>query len=127
MNVKDFPVLRDPILVAAFGGWGDASSVATTAATFMLQKRETSTLAELDAEEYFVLSETRPHVKLKDGGQRRIQWPSITVLRGAWEHRDVVVLLGPEPQLRWRSFAQQVAGFWRQHGQGGPAVVLGAF
>lgn len=127
MNLKDFPVLRDPILVAAFGGWGDASSVATTAATFMLREQQVSTLAELDVEEYFVLSETRPHVRIEDGGQRRIQWPSIAVLRAAWESRDVVVLLGPEPQLRWRTFARQVAGFWRQHGHGGPAVVLGAF
>ena len=127
MNVKDFPVLRDPILVAAFGGWGDASSVATTSASFMLQKHEVSTLAEFDPEEYFVLSDTRPHVRLKDGGQRKIQWPSLTLVRGAWENRDVVVLLGPEPQLRWRTFSRQIAAFWRQHGQGGPAVVLGAF
>jgi hypothetical protein len=119
--------LRDPILVAAFGGWGDASSVATTSATFLLQKREVSTIAELDPEEYFVLSETRPHVRLKDGGQRRIQWPSLALMAGLGQPRDVVALLGPEPQLRWRSFAREVARFWREHGQDGPAVVLGAF
>jgi predicted ATP-grasp superfamily ATP-dependent carboligase len=119
--------LRDPILVAAFGGWGDASSVATTSATFLLQKREVTTVAEFDPEEYFVLSETRPHVRLKDGGQRRIQWPSLALVAGQREPRDFVALLGPEPQLRWRSFARQVAQFWREHGQGGPAVVLGAF
>jgi hypothetical protein len=127
MNVKDVPVLRDPILVAAFGGWGDASSVATNSATFLMQKRDVDTLAEFDPEEYYVLSQTRPHVRLKDGGQRRIQWPSLGLVVGRGEPRDVVALLGPEPQLRWRTFSRQVASFWREHGQGGPAIVLGAF
>src|SRR6187455_3170018 len=51
---------RDPFLVAAFGGWGDAASVATTSASFLMQNRQTTRLLELDADEYFVLTETRP-------------------------------------------------------------------
>lgn len=127
MNVRDVAVLRDPILVAAFGGWGDASSVATTSAAFLLQSKEARTLADFDTEELFVLTETRPHVRLKDGTQRRIQWPSVSLVTAEWNGRDAVALLGPEPQLRWRSFARQVATFWREHGRGGPAIVLGAF
>lgn len=127
MKLKDVPILRDPILIAAFGGWGDASSVATTSATYLMQKRDVDTVAEFDPEEYYVLSQTRPHVRLEDGGQRRIQWPSLGLVLGRGGPRDYVALLGPEPQLRWRTFARQVASFWRQHGQGGPAIVLGAF
>ncbi len=127
MDVKDIPQWRDPILVAAFGGWGDASNVATTSATYLLQKRHVTTVVEFDPEDYYVFTETRPHVRLQDGGQRKIQWPSLALVSGVGGDRDVVGLLGPEPQLRWRTFSRQVAAFWREHGQGGPAVLLGAF
>src|ERR671936_629177 len=56
IETKDW---RNPFLVAAFGGWGDAASVATTSASFLLQNREARRLGELDAEEYFVLTATR--------------------------------------------------------------------
>jgi proteasome assembly chaperone (PAC2) family protein len=118
---------RDPFLVAAFGGWGDAASVATTSASFLMQNRETRRLGELDADEYFVLTETRPLVRLDDAGQRRIQWPSLALIEGRGADRDAVILVGPEPQLRWRRFAREVAELWRERGQGGPVVVLGAF
>jgi hypothetical protein len=118
---------RNPFLVAAFGGWGDAASVATTSASFLMQNRETRRVAELDPEEYFVLTETRPLVRLDEAGQRRIQWPSIALIEGRGADRDAVILVGPEPQLRWRRFAGQVAELWRERGQGGPVVLLGAF
>src|ERR671928_149792 len=60
---------RNPFLVAAFGGWGDAASVATTSASFLMQGRQSRRLGELDAEEYFVLTETRPLVRLDEAGQ----------------------------------------------------------
>jgi PAC2 family len=130
MDVKQIPEWRDPVLVAAFGGWGDASSVATTAATYLMQRRQVSTAVEFDPEDHYVLTETRPHVRIKEGGQRRIQWPSLALMSGQGKNegeRDVVALLGPEPQLRWRTFSRQVAEFWKEHGKGGPAVLLGAF
>jgi proteasome assembly chaperone (PAC2) family protein len=121
------PDWRNPFLVAAFGGWGDAASVATTSATFLMQNRQASRLGEFDAEEYFVLTETRPNVRLDEAGQRRIQWPSIALLEGRGAERDAVIMVGPEPQLRWRRFAREIAELWRERGQGGPVVLLGAF
>jgi hypothetical protein len=118
---------RDPFLVAAFSGWGDASNVATSCAAFLLQKREVARALEFDPEEYFVLTETRPWVRVGDDGERRIQWPTLAVMSGLGEPRDAAVLIGPEPQLRWRRFAGEVAAFWRARGQGGPVVLLGAF
>ena len=119
---------RSPFLVAAFGGWGDAASVATTAASFLMQGRETTRLTEMDAEEYFVLSETRPMVRLDSSGERKITWPSIALIegRGAGD-RDAVILVGPEPQLRWRRFGREVAEMWKARGDGGPVLLLGAF
>jgi proteasome assembly chaperone (PAC2) family protein len=118
---------RNPFLVAAFGGWGDAADVASTAATFLLQNREARRVAEADSEEYFVYSETRPHVRLDEGGQRKVSWPVITLTAGVGGTRDAVVLVGPEPQLRWRRFARNIVDMWKEHGKGGPVVLLGAF
>jgi hypothetical protein len=118
---------REPFLVAAFSGWGDASNVATTSAAFLLQKREVKRALEFDPEEYFVLTETRPWVRLGDDGERRIHWPTLAIMSGLGQPRDAAVLIGPEPQLRWRRFAGEVGAFWRERGQGGPVVLLGAF
>ncbi|HEV8634903.1 MAG TPA: PAC2 family protein [Chloroflexota bacterium] len=127
MDVPTDKPWRDPFLAAAFSGWGDASNVATTCAAFLLQNREVTRALEFDPEEYFVLTETRPWVRVGDDGERRIQWPTLAVMSGLGEPRDAAVLIGPEPQLRWRRFAGEVAAFWRARGQGGPVVLLGAF
>ncbi|HEY3082585.1 MAG TPA: PAC2 family protein [Chloroflexota bacterium] len=127
MDVPSGNPWRDPFLVAAFSGWGDASNVATTSAAFLLQKREVERALEFDPDEYFVLTETRPWVRVGDDGERRIQWPTLAIMSGLGEPRDAAVLLGPEPQLRWRRFAGEVAAFWRARGQGGPVLLLGAF
>ena len=116
-------------MVAAFSGWGDASSVATTSAAFLLQKREVDRALDLDPEEFFVLTETRPWVRLGQDGERRIQWPTLAIMRGLGEPRDAAVLVGPEPQLRWRRFASEVVEYWKRAGGGnsGPVMLLGAF
>ena len=119
--------MRDPFMIAAFSGWGDASNVATTSAAFLLQKREVDRALDLDPEEYFVLTETRPWVRVDQDGERRIQWPTLAIMRGVGEPRDAAVLVGPEPQLRWRRFANEVVGFWKEKGGSGPVILLGAF
>jgi proteasome assembly chaperone (PAC2) family protein len=121
--------MREPFLVAAFSGWGDASNVATTSAAFLLQNRQVDRALDLDPEQYFVLTETRPWVRVAKDGERRIQWPTLAVMRGIGEPRDAAVLVGPEPQLRWRSFAGEVVGFWKRAGGSspGPVLLLGAF
>jgi proteasome assembly chaperone (PAC2) family protein len=119
--------MRDPFLVAAFSGWGDASNVATTSAAFLLQKRDVDRALDLDPEEYYVLTETRPWVRVAQDGERRIQWPTLAVMRGVGEPRDAAVLVGPEPQLRWRRFAREIVDFWKEKGGSGPVILLGAF
>src|ERR671935_482926 len=89
---------RNPYLVAAFGGWGDAASVATTAASFLIQSRQSRRLGEFEAEEYFVLTETRPLVRLDEAGQRRIQWPALPLLEGRGGERGALLPGGPGPQ-----------------------------
>lgn len=101
------PALRRPVLVAAFEGWNDAGDAATTAARWLRDRYATDDIAEVDPEDFFDFTSTRPQARLVDGG-REIDWPSTTFTAGSVAGRDIVVLLGTEPQLRWRTFCAQI-------------------
>jgi hypothetical protein len=104
------PHLRRPALVAAFEGWNDAGNAASEAVGYLVRAWDGSTFAAFDSEELFDFTSSRPHVHLESGETRRLEWPELKLasapLPGA--DRDVVFLYGPEPQLRWRSFAQEL-------------------
>jgi len=121
------PALRDPALVVAFTGRGDAGSAASSAALLMLRGRQQIRLADLDPEAFYVLTRARPIVRDSPRGGR-IHWPSLTFLAGrsGGDERDLVVLAAAEPHLRWRGFAEAVAETWQTLG-GGPGILLGAF
>jgi len=116
MNVDDYmrvgkvPDLRDPIMLAAFAGWNDAAQVATYALTTLLKTWAGQRFADIDPEEFYVFTDTRPTISLDPTGQRGLHWPSNGFFAHALpeaEH-DVVLLIGTEPELRWRSFCQGV-------------------
>src|SRR3954469_14726155 len=96
------PKLRRPVMVCAFEGWNDAGDAASYAARYFAERWDTRTFADIDPEEYFDFTSTRPRVRLDDGHQREIVWPanefSAAALPGT--DRDVIVLAGTEPQLR---------------------------
>ena len=106
----DRPDLDHPTLVTAFKGWNDAGDAASTAAAFLAERWLLDDVAEIDPEEYFDFTETRPEVTLDHEGRRAITWPENRFRAGTvpGTGRDVVVLTGTEPQLRWRTFAAQV-------------------
>ena len=105
----DRPELSRPVLVTAFEGWNDAGSAATTAVGFLSELWQAEAFCELDPEEFHDFSATRPTVRRDDDGNRTIEWPT-TELRHATvdDDLDVVLLIGHEPQLRWRTFCDQV-------------------
>src|SRR5260370_25613781 len=100
------PVLRDPVVVAAFGGWNDAADSATTAIKFLIQRWQPVKIAEIDSEDFFVFTETRPTIKFVDGIQRTLVWPTNQFLSYTVPalDRDVIPCLGVEPQLKWKTF-----------------------
>jgi len=102
--------LRAPALVCAFGGWNDAGEAATSALTFMGAGLEARRFATIDAEEFVDFQATRPDVKLVDGITREIEWPEweIYEARVPRAPRDLVILSGPEPSHRWRTFCSLV-------------------
>ncbi len=106
------PDLPDgPILVAAFGGWNDAGDAATTAVDHLEEQWGSQPFVDIDPEDFFDFTSTRPEVRIDIDGRRRIEWPA-NVFRAATtsEGLGVVTLSGVEPQLRWRTFCDHVLG-----------------
>jgi proteasome assembly chaperone (PAC2) family protein len=105
------PSLRHPTLVVAFEGWNDAGEAASGAVAYLASAWRARPFASIDPEEFYDFTATRPQVHLIDGLTRSIEWPQ-NVLSAAplpgWE-RDVILLQGVEPQLRWRTFCTAIA------------------
>jgi predicted ATP-grasp superfamily ATP-dependent carboligase len=102
--------LRAPALVCAFKGWNDAGESATSALTFLAGSLGAEPFAVIDPEDYVDFQSTRPMVRLVDGVSRRIEWPEFEIhaARVPRAPRDLVLLSGPEPAMRWRGFSKVV-------------------
>ena len=107
----DLPHLRSPVMVCAFRGWNDAAASASTALTAIATSLEADLVARVDPEEYFDFQSTRPTITLDEGQTRRIEWPenNLYAARVPSADRDVVLLDGTEPNLRWRTFSETIA------------------
>lgn len=124
---SDLPTLRDPVLVAAFEGWNDAADAASGAVEHLELIWDAQPLAELDSEDYYDYQVNRPTVRQVDGVTREIQWPAamLSVCSPPGSDRDVVLLRGVEPNMRWRSFCDDILEFVEQLGVT-TVVILGA-
>ena len=102
--------LRAPALVCAFKGWNDAGESATSALTFLAGSLGAEAFAVIDPEDYVDFQSTRPMVRLVDGVSRKIEWPEFEIhaARVPRAPRDLVLLSGPEPAMRWRGFSKVV-------------------
>lgn len=107
----DLPHLRSPILVCAFRGWNDAAAAASTALGSIATSLDAELIARIDPEEYFDFQSTRPMISLDEGQTRRIDWPenNLYAVRVPSADRDLVLLNGTEPNLRWRTFSETIA------------------
>ena len=105
------PQLRSPVLVCAFAGWNDAAGSATTALTTAAESLDAEVIAQIDPEEFFDFQANRPTIRLTEGQTREIEWPGNVLLAAtpAGAERDLVLLAGTEPNLRWRTFSDGIA------------------
>jgi proteasome assembly chaperone (PAC2) family protein len=110
LRIEDTPPLKDPVLITAFAGWSDAAQAATSAARFLSAAWEANRFAEIDPEEFYDFTENRPMVHLDEGNLRRITWPANECFywRRDGAAHDFVVMVGIEPNLRWRLFTDLV-------------------
>jgi proteasome assembly chaperone (PAC2) family protein len=120
------PALDRPVLITAFRGWNDAGESASAAATFFKETWEADLFARIDPEEFFDFQVTRPMVRLVDGVSRVIEWPACEFHHAKVAGRDVVLFVGAEPNVRWRTFATAIVDMARSLGSE-RLVTLGAF
>lgn len=119
INVKWLPELERPILIAGFTGWNDAAEAASSSISALGSSWEAKRFGNFDAEEFYDFQSTRPEIKLVDGVTREIEWPENTLSATApsieaTNGRGVVLLSGPEPNFRWRSFCEAVVELARE-------------
>ena len=112
------PTLRRPALIAAFSGWNDAADAASDGVRWLARSVGARVFATLDSEEYLDFQAARPTVELVDGVIREIQWPALAFSAGsaAAGGRDLVLLLGVEPNLKWPTFCDDVISVARTTG-----------
>jgi proteasome assembly chaperone (PAC2) family protein len=112
LRIEKRPELTRPVLICSFRGWNDGGQGASLATSFLARAWQTEKFAEIDPELFFDFQSTRPFVSLTDGDVRRIDWPenSFQYAHLGRGSRDVVLLLGTEPSLRWRAFTGLVRG-----------------
>jgi predicted ATP-grasp superfamily ATP-dependent carboligase len=118
LHIDDHPQLERPVLIAAFRGWNDGGQGASLAGAYLARAWAAQEFASIDAENFYDFQATRPTVSLVDGYTRKIEWPENTFLHAPLPGggRDVVILLGVEPNLRWRSFSAHVSGLAKDLG-----------
>jgi proteasome assembly chaperone (PAC2) family protein len=127
MNVEVEPALRDAIVIAAFEGWNDAGDAASDAVQHLLVSWRATLVATLDPEDYYDFQVNRPHVGFDVDGEREISWRSTSIwhCQSGPDDRDVVLITGIEPNLRWRSFCEEILDFLQRIGAT-TLVTLGA-
>jgi proteasome assembly chaperone (PAC2) family protein len=118
IELEGVPELVDPLLVAAFEGWNDAGDAATAAVEHLESIWSATPLAALDPEDYYDYQVNRPTISVDDDGHRVVTWPTtrVSYARLPTLGRDVVLVRGIEPNMRWQSFANEILGFCHELG-----------
>ncbi|GAB3664046.1 filament polymerization regulator ParJ [Actinocorallia lasiicapitis] len=109
-ELESVPELNDPVLVAAFEGWNDAGEAASGVITHLAESWNARQIAELDPDDYYDFQVTRPLVEFdEETDERRIVWPTTRIsVAKLPSGRDVVLLHGIEPNMRWRAFCREI-------------------
>lgn len=118
LRMVERPTLERPILIACFRGWNDGGQAASLAGAYLARQWEAARFADIEPEEFFDFQATRPQVSLVEGVTRQIDWPDNAFFhaRIPGTDRDAVLLLGVEPNLRWRLFTNLVVGLAKDLG-----------
>ena len=111
LRVYERPTLERPVLIGAFRGWNDGGQAATLAVGYLARLWEARKFADIDPEHFVDFQATRPNVSLEDGRTRRIEWPENAFFRARipGTDRDAVLLIGIEPNYRWRTFTELIS------------------
>jgi predicted ATP-grasp superfamily ATP-dependent carboligase len=114
ITIESTPRLGTPTMIAAFQGWNDAGGAASLAAGYLRVATSAERFALIDPDPFVDYQQTRPTVTLIDGQVRQVEWPDTEIL--ASEQHDIVIVLGPEPNMRWRAYTDAICGLAQQIG-----------
>ena len=106
----DLANLRDPVVIAAFEGWNDAAEAATGAVDHLIDEWDAELVTAIDPEDYYDFQVNRPQVGFDEDGVRRLSWPTtrLYLARPEDTDRDLLLIRGIEPNMRWRGFCQEL-------------------
>jgi proteasome assembly chaperone (PAC2) family protein len=108
LDVEQWPQLREPVMLVALSGWVDGGLAGGGALAAVAEQLEAArAFGSIDLSDLVDLQQTRPTVNLVDGVTREVSWPSVDLVAGR-AGRDVVLVAGPEPSIRWREFTEQL-------------------
>jgi predicted ATP-grasp superfamily ATP-dependent carboligase len=128
LRLDESPALRAPVLLAAFAGWGDGAVAGTGALQYIVGKHEARQLGEFESDAVYQYTSTRPVTRAREDGRRELIWPSLALHACPLpdSDRDVLILYGPEPDLRWRALADAIVDVAGRCGVS-DVVVLGSY
>lgn len=113
-EIVDEPVLRDPALVLALSGWVDVGASGTSAADFLAKGG--NEIATFNGDAIFDYRANRPTVRFREGRMTEVDWPGITIYHRSLPERDLLIMVGSEPDYRWKAFAEGVADIMERFG-----------
>jgi proteasome assembly chaperone (PAC2) family protein len=127
IEIEDVPGLENPVVIAAFEGWNDAAEAATGVVDHLMKVWDATVVGAIDPEEFYDFQVNRPHVGIDARGYRRITWPStqVAVASPPELDRDVILIRGIEPNMRWRQFCAELIAAAQELG-GTLVVTMGA-
>ncbi len=118
--------LHRPVAVIGFDGWADASSVSSGTAEYLVGDDDPEPIAIIESEDFFDFSQDRPIINVVDGRVLDMTWPSTRIYHAAHDGRDVIIVTGPEPGLRWKSYSRYIGAYLAELGVE-LVVTVGAF
>jgi predicted ATP-grasp superfamily ATP-dependent carboligase len=115
IDLQSVGKLNSPVLIAAFEGWNDAGEAASGAISHLIESWNASPVGEIDPEDYYDFQVTRPVVEVSDGKTGQLVWPTTRITRATAPgvDRDLLLVHGIEPNMRWRGFTRELVEAFR--------------
>ena len=97
-------------MVCAFQGWNDAGDAASSAVSFLASSLSARCFPRIDSEEFYDFQANRPSIRFGENGRREISWPTVEIFEASAPRapRDLVLVQGVEPSMRWRAFGAHI-------------------
>jgi proteasome assembly chaperone (PAC2) family protein len=127
IEIEQTSTLVDPVVIAAFEGWNDAADASSAVVDHLMKVWSARVIGEVDPEDYYDFQVNRPYTGTDEHGMRRITWPTtrIAIASPPDLDRDVILVRGLEPNMRWRRFCAELLAAVEELG-GSLVVTLGA-